>query len=124
MMGKGIAIVPTDGTIYAPFSGTLTVFYDSKHAYGIRSDKGTELLIHIGIDTVNLKGKHFTTNKKQGDAVQKGEVLGTFDRKAIEQAGYDTTVMLVVTNTGDYKEVTPASAANVNFGEDILTVQA
>lgn len=124
MMGKGIAIIPTDGTIYAPFSGTLTVFYDSKHAYGIRSDKGTELLIHIGIDTVNLKGKHFTTNKKQGDAVQKGEVLGTFDRKAIEQAGYDTTVMLVVTNTGDYKEVTPASAANVNFGEDILTVQA
>lgn len=124
MMGKGIAIVPTDGTIYAPFSGTLTVFYDSKHAYGIRSEKGTELLIHIGIDTVNLKGKHFTTNKKQGDAVQKGEVLGTFDRKAIEQAGYDTTVMLVVTNTGDYKEVTPASAANVNFGEDILTVQA
>ena len=124
MMGKGIAIVPTDGTIYAPFSGTLTVFYDSKHAYGIRSDKGTELLIHIGIDTVNLKGKHFTTNKKQGDAVQKGEVLGAFDRKAIEQAGYDTTVMLVVTNTGDYKEVTPASAANVNFGEDILTVQA
>ncbi len=124
MMGKGIAIIPTDGTIYAPFSGTLTVFYDSKHAYGIRSEKGTELLIHIGIDTVNLKGKHFTTNKKQGDAVQKGEVLGTFDRKAIEQAGYDTTVMLVVTNTGDYKEVTPASAANVNFGEDILTVQA
>lgn len=124
MMGKGIAIVPTDGTIYAPFSGTLTVFYDSKHAYGIRSDKGTELLIHIGIDTVNLKGKHFTTNKKQGDAVQKGEVLGAFDRKAIEQAGYDTTVMLVVTNTGDYKEVTPTSAANVNFGEDILTVQA
>lgn len=124
MMGKGAAVIPTDGTIVAPVSGTLTVFYDSKHAYGIRSDQGAEILIHIGIDTVNLKGQHFTSNKKQGDLIQAGEILGTVDLAAIKAAGYDPTVMIVVTNTNDYTDIVMTDKSTVQTDDELLTVKA
>ena len=101
-MGNGAAVVPTDGTIYAPVDGELTVAYETKHAYGIKSDEGAEVLIHIGIDTVNMKGEGFTTDVKQGQHVEKGEKLGTVDLDAVKKAGYDTTVMTVITNTTSY----------------------
>ncbi|MDU5511965.1 sucrose-specific PTS transporter subunit IIBC [Enterococcus gilvus] len=122
MMGKGIAIAPESNQLFAPADGVLTVMYDSKHAYGIQADSGAEILIHIGIDTVNLAGKFFTTNKKKGERVQKGELLGTFDREAIENAGYDDTVMILVTNSTAYGEISPLDKANVVQGEDILAV--
>lgn len=105
MMGKGAAIEPTEGKIYAPVDGVMTVTYDSKHAYGIHSNGGADILIHIGLDTVNLGGKHFTANVKQGQMVKKGDLLGTFDLKAIQAAGFDTTTMLIVTNSQDYAAV-------------------
>ncbi|MDN6690808.1 MAG: sucrose-specific PTS transporter subunit IIBC [Enterococcus sp.] len=122
MMGKGIAIAPESNQLFAPADGVLTVMYDSKHAYGIQADSGAEILIHIGIDTVNLAGKFFSTNKKKGERVKKGELLGTFDREAIENAGYDDTVMILVTNSAAYGEISPLDKANVVQGEDILAV--
>ncbi len=122
MMGKGIAIAPESNQLFAPADGVLTVMYDSKHAYGIQADSGAEILIHIGIDTVNLAGKFFSTNKKKGERVKKGEILGTFDREAIKNAGYDDTVMILVTNSTAYGEISPLDKANVVQGEDILAV--
>jgi PTS system sucrose-specific IIC component len=101
----------------------LTVVYDTKHAYGIESDKGAEILIHIGIDTVNLAGEHFTTAKQSGDKVKKGELLGTFDRAAIKKAGYDDTVMVIVTNTANYSDIAPLGKTRVDAGEEVLEVK-
>src|SRR5699024_11538156 len=98
-MGNGAAVVPTDVTIYAAVDGELTVAYETKHAYGLKSDNGAEVLIHVGINTVNLKGQHFESFVKQGQKVKKGDKLGTVDLDAVKAAGYDTTVMVVVTNT-------------------------
>ncbi|WP_265457992.1 sucrose-specific PTS transporter subunit IIBC [Enterococcus sp. HY326] len=124
MMGKGVAIKPTDNTIYAPADGQLTVAYDSKHAYGIETDTGAEILIHIGIDTVNLNGAHFTSAKKQGDLVKKGDVLGTFNSKEIQAAGYDDTVMMIITNSMAYGDVEVLDKTSVAAGENILAVSA
>lgn len=123
MMGKGAAIVPTSDGVYAPVDGTLSIVYDTKHAYGITSNQGIEVLIHIGIDTVNLAGEHFTTYKKSGDTVKKGEKIGQFDRQAIKAAGYDDTVMMIVTNTNDYAKVEPKVTGNVSEGEAIIAVE-
>lgn len=122
MMGKGVAIIPESDQLFAPTDGVLTVMYDSKHAYGIQADSGAEILIHIGIDTVNLAGQFFSTNKKKGERVKKGELLGTFDREAIKKAGYDDTVMLLVTNSAAYGDVSTLDKPTVTQGEDILAV--
>lgn len=122
MMGKGVAIKPTDNTVYAPSDGELTVCYESKHAYGMTTNTGAELLIHIGIDTVNLAGEFFTTERQQGDIVKKGDVLATFDREKIREAGYDDTVMMIVTNTLAYGEVAPLDKQVIQAGEPILEV--
>ncbi|MBD5432423.1 MAG: PTS beta-glucoside transporter subunit IIBCA [Lactobacillus sp.] len=125
-MGRGAAIVPdaTDGTIYAPVSGTISVAYETKHAYGIQSDQGAEVLIHIGIDTVNLKGKHFTSDVKQGDHVEKGQKLGTADINAIVSEGYDPTVMTVITNTASYANVQRIDGENKQHGDDLIATTA
>lgn len=122
MMGKGVAIIPESDQLFAPADGVLTVMYDSKHAYGIQADSGAEILIHIGIDTVNLAGQFFSTNKKKGERVKKEELLGTFDREAIKKAGYDDTVMLLVTNSAAYGDVSTLDKPTVTQGEDILAV--
>lgn len=122
MMGKGVALIPESDQLFAPADGVLTVMYDSKHAYGIQADSGAEILIHIGIDTVNLAGQFFSTNKKKGERVKKGELLGTFDREAIKKAGYDDTVMLLVTNSAAYGDVSTLDKPTVTQGEDILAV--
>lgn len=121
-MGKGAAIVPSEGTVYSPVSGEITVAYETKHAYGIKSDEGAEVLIHIGIDTVNLKGKNFTSNVKQGQHVEKGEVLGTVDVQGVIDAGYDPTVMVVITNTPSYANVQKIDGENKNHGDDLIAV--
>lgn len=119
LMGKGAAIEPTDGNVYAVADGTVTVAYLTKHAYGMKTKAGAEVLIHIGINTVNLKGKYFTSNVKQGDIVKKGDVLGTFDVDEIKSAGYDPTVMLVITNTNEFSDIVKI-ATKVSKGDKIL----
>lgn len=123
MMGKGIAIQPESNQVYAPVDGTLTIVYETKHAYGIVTDAGAEVLIHIGIDTVNLAGKHFTTNKQSGDRVKKGDLLGTFDAQAIQAAGYDNTVMMIVTNTNQYTQVLPVTKGSCLNGEQVIVIK-
>ncbi|MBD5429615.1 sucrose-specific PTS transporter subunit IIBC [Lactobacillus sp.] len=121
-MGNGAAIVPTEGTIYAPVTGEITVAYDTKHAYGIKSDKGAEVLIHIGIDTVNLKGEGFTSIVKQGQHVEKGDKLGTVDLDVVTKAGYDPTVMTIVTNTANYANVERIDGKEKKHGDDLIAV--
>lgn len=88
MMGGGVAIEPEDNKVYAPFDGEIISIFDTKHAIGLKADSGAELLIHVGLDTVELKGQHFEVNKKPGDRVKKGELLLAFDAEAIKAAGY------------------------------------
>ncbi|WP_442760161.1 sucrose-specific PTS transporter subunit IIBC [Enterococcus italicus] len=122
LMGKGIGIIPTDNTLYAPVSGVLSVVYETKHAFGIQSNDGAEVLLHIGIDTVNLEGAHFSSDRKQGEVVKQGDVLGTFDRQKIAEAGYDTTVMQIVTNTPNYSEVAVVTDGHVSHKDAVLAL--
>lgn len=102
IMGDGIAIFPSDDRVYAPASGIILAFFETHHAITVLSDEGAEILIHVGKDTVELKGKHFSPLKKAGDRVKQGEALLTFDRKAIEKAGYDLTTPITVANSSRY----------------------
>ncbi|EAE8346583.1 PTS beta-glucoside transporter subunit EIIBCA [Listeria monocytogenes] len=105
IMGKGVAINPSVGEIYAPFSGEVVTFFKTGHALGMRSEEGVELLIHVGIDTVNLNGAHFHPKVKQGDQVQAGDLLLTFDIEEIKGAGYEIITPIIVTNTENYLDV-------------------
>ena len=124
LMGDGAAVIPSDGTIYSPVTGTVTIAYETKHAYGIKSDDGAEVLIHIGLDTVNLKGEHFESFVKQGQRVEKGDKLGTVDLDAVKKAGYDTTVMVVITNTANYANVQRITDAGDKHGDNLIAVTA
>jgi len=122
IMGKGAAIVPNSDQVIAPASGTVTVTYDSKHAYGIKTADGAEILIHLGLDTVDLGGKHFTTNVKKGDKVNAGDLLGTFDVAALKSENYDPTVMVVITNTNSYANVERLNTTTVKAGDKIIAL--
>lgn len=110
-MGKGVAIVPENGIVKAPVAGVIRLLYPTGHAIGIQSDKGSEILIHIGIDTVNLKGKHFQPLVAQGQHVEIGMPLVQFDHEAIEKEGYESTVMMIVTNSDQYQIATLGQGA-------------
>ncbi len=122
MMGKGAAIIPESENVVAPASGEITVAYPTGHAYGIKTDEGANILIHLGIDTVNLKGKGFSSKVKQGDRVNKGDLLGTYDFKLVEKEGYDPTVMVVVTNTADYAEVKRVTGKEVKENDNLIAL--
>ncbi len=112
-MGRGAAVKAPEGKVYAPFDGKITVFFETKHAIGMRSADGVELLIHVGLDTVNLNGKHFTAHVAQDDEVKRGQLLLEFDAAAIEKAGYDTTTPVVVTNANDFGKISFKLGATV-----------
>lgn len=121
IMGKGAAIKPSKGELYAPADGEITVLYDSKHAYGIQTNDGAEILLHIGIDTVNMQGEGFETMVKQGQKVKKGELLGTFDIQKIEEK-YDSTLMVIITNTLMYGDVATIATGEVKATEQLLAL--
>lgn len=121
-MGKGIAIEPTIGEISSPVKGTVTTIFPTKHAIGIISEEGVEILIHIGINTVQLEGKYFTQIAKQGDKVKIGDLLAKFDIEKIKEAGYETITPVIVTNTKDYLDVLADDIKQINKGEILLTV--
>lgn len=122
-MGKGIAIKPTDNTVYSPVDGVVQIAFDTGHAYGIKSNDGAEILIHIGIDTVSMDGKGFDQKVKANQAVKKGDVIGTFDLDEIAAAGLDSTTMIIVTNTADYAEVSPVARGSVAKGDALIAVE-
>ncbi|TSB47339.1 beta-glucoside-specific PTS transporter subunit IIABC [Alkalicoccobacillus porphyridii] len=123
IMGKGIAIEPTENHIVAPISGTVMVLPDSQHAIGIKGDNGEEILIHIGIDTVSLKGQHFNALVKAEDRIEIGQKLIEFDREAIKAANLQTVTMIIVTNTSEYLDVLSINDSGPIFeGEQLLTL--
>ncbi len=121
-MGAGIGVEPTSGTVYAPVSGTIIVTMGSGHAYGIRTEEGVEVLVHVGIDTVNMKGEGFDPKVAQGDHVNAGDVLVEVDLAKITEAGYSTTTVVIITNTATQKEVASASAGTVTHDDAALIV--
>ncbi|MEC1661934.1 beta-glucoside-specific PTS transporter subunit IIABC [Bacillus halotolerans] len=104
-MGQGLAIEPSDSKLYAPFDGTIVMVAPTKHAIGLRSTSGIELLVHIGLDTVTLDGTPFSLKVKEGDTVKKGEVLAEFDKALIEQKGLTTITPVIITNSHAYQEI-------------------
>lgn len=122
-LGKGVVILPKEGKVYAPVTGTVTVLFPSLHAIGITSDAGVELLIHIGINTVQLNGEGFTAHIKQGDQIKQGQLLVEFDMNKIKEAGYSLETPVLVTNYADLKEVKNTSASSVQLQETLIEVK-
>lgn len=121
-MGSGAGVRPSEGRIVAPVAGAVIVAMETGHAFGIRTDDGVEVLVHVGIDTVNMKGEGFRPAVAKGDRVEVGQVLVDADLDAIDRAGYDPTVIVVVTNSKRLSGVEPAASGSVAPGEPILTV--
>src|SRR5699024_5164583 len=122
LMGEGIAIEPTEGSIYAPFDGTITTLFPTKHAIGITSDQGVEVLIHIGIDTDELKGEGFTKYVEVDDKIQKGQKLIDFDIEYIKNKGYSLETPIIVTNSKDMAAINLTEESFVNKDDFIITV--
>lgn len=122
-LGKGVVILPEEGKVYAPVTGTVTVLFPSLHAIGITSDAGIELLIHIGINTVQLNGEGFTAHIKQGDQIKQGQLLVEFDMNKIKEAGYTLETPVLVTNYADLKEVKNTNASSVQLQETLIEVK-
>lgn len=122
ILGKGIAIRPAEGKFYAPVDGTVTLLFDTLHAVSITSEDGIEILIHVGLDTVALKGEHFTAHVKTGDSVKKGDLLLSADLENIRAAGYDTITPIVICNTSDFAEVSAEKSGAVSTGDVVLSL--
>ncbi|HHR1786981.1 TPA: glucose PTS transporter subunit IIA, partial [Listeria monocytogenes] len=121
-LGKGVAIIPTVGRVVAPAAGTVTTIFPTGHAIGITTKDGAEVLIHIGMDTVQLEGKFFTAHVKQGDVIEKGQLLTEFDIEGIKAAGYDVTTPVVVTNSNQYLDVMITDAKEAKLEERLITL--
>ncbi len=122
VLGSGVAIMPNEGVVVAPVDGEVTTLFPSLHAIGITSEKGVELLIHVGLDTVQLGGKGFKAYVKQGDKVKKGQHLLDFNIEEIKNAGYSVVTPVVITNTAEYLEVAETKSENVDRGNSLITV--
>lgn len=105
ILGKGIAVIPENGNVYAPFDGIVSTVFDTKHAIGLTSEDGLEVLIHVGINTVELQGKYYQTHISENEHVKAGDLLLTFDLDGIRGAGYDITTPVIVTNTDEYEDI-------------------
>ena len=121
-MGKGIAIEPTSGRVVSPVNGTVAVVFKTKHAIGLVSDSGAEILIHVGIDTVQLDGKYFTSHINVGDHVKVGDLLVEFEIDKIKEEGYQTITPIIVTNTSNYTEIAQTQKEYVNEQEVLLSL--
>lgn len=122
MLGKGAAVIPEEGKIYAPADGEIGMVFDTLHAVSMTTDFGAEILIHIGLDTVKMKGEGFTGHVKAGDHVKKGDLLLEVDLEKVKAAGYDTITPVLVCNTPDYASVEGIGSAQVNAGDDLIIV--
>lgn len=122
MLGKGVAIEPSEGKLFSPCAGVVEHVFDTQHAINIVSDFGCEILLHIGLDTVTLKGKGFDVKVKEGDRVNKGELLCEFDIGAIKSAGLRTTTPMVICNSDDYSHIEARPRCGIHVGDSILKV--
>lgn len=123
MLGEGVAIIPKDGKVYAPFDGAVTSLFPTKHAIGLTSDEGVELLIHFGLETVELKGRGFVSHVSDGEKVEKGQLMLEVDVEMLVTEGYDIVTPVVVTNTQEYLDVLLLSTKEeVSYADDLLAV--
>ncbi|TDY80301.1 UNVERIFIED_ORG: PTS system beta-glucoside-specific IIA component (Glc family) /PTS system beta-glucoside-specific IIB component (Glc family) /PTS system beta-glucoside-specific IIC component (Glc family) [Pantoea allii] len=122
LLGQGAAIIPSDNKVIAPFAGEVASLFQTRHAIGLLSHSGIELLIHVGIDTVRLDGKPFTAHVKVGDTFSAGDLLLEFDRQAILDAGYDLATPIIITNSDEYPEVMTVAGTAVTAGTPLLSV--
>ena len=121
-MGKGLAVKPSEGVVYAPADADVTIAFETGHAYGLKTASGAEILIHIGIDTVSMNGNGFEKLVAAGDKVKAGTPIAKFDVAKIAEAGLDDTTMVIVTNTADFAEVSPLAEGTIAHGADFLKV--
>lgn len=121
ILGNGMAIKPTDGKIVAPADGTVTTMFPTGHAVGMTTADGVELLVHVGLDTVALKGQCFEKHVQEGQQVKKGDLLITADLAGIKEAGYDTVTPVIVCNSPDYTTVECKDEGNVETGDKVIT---
>lgn len=123
LLGKGVAIKPSKGRVVAPADGIIDMIFDTNHAVSLVTDTGVELLIHIGIDTVKLKGKYFRGFVKAGEKVKAGQLLIEFDLNAIEDEGYDTICPIVICNSGEYENIESAAGGRIKELDEVITIK-
>ena len=123
ILGKGVAIKPTEGKVFAPCDGKVDMMFETGHAVSLVSADGAEILIHIGLDTVELKGKHYTVHAHNGDKVKKGDLLIEFDAAAIAAEGYDVITPVVICNSDAYGTIRPHTGKTVVPGDLILELE-
>lgn len=122
LLGKGAAVIPTNGRVVSPVNGKVLGIFKTCHALTLQSEDGAEILIHIGIDTVKLGGEHYTPHVVKGDVVKAGDLLIEFDLEAVKAAGYNTITPVLVCNTEEYKEVVGATGT-VRAGDTLITLK-
>ncbi|MBQ0097692.1 MAG: PTS transporter subunit EIIC [Oscillospiraceae bacterium] len=123
VLGDGIAIEPIEGKLFAPCDATVENVADTAHAVSLSTESGCEILLHIGIDTVKLNGKHFSVKVKDGEKVQKGDLLVEFDIEKIKEEGFKTTTPIIILNTDDYSDIQKVEISNINVGDKILEIK-
>ena len=123
ILGKGVGIKPIDGLVKSPINGTVEVMFETGHAVALKSQDGLEVMIHVGMDTVQLKGEGFEQLVKAGDSVQVGDELIRFDKKFIEEKGYKTVTPIIITNSDNYNGIDEIAKGTVDFGEELFRVK-
>jgi len=123
VLGRGIAVKPESGSVLAPADATISLMFETGHAVSLVTDSGVELLIHVGIDTVKLKGRHYKIHKKSDDQVKTGDLLTEFDANGISGDGFDTVTPVVVCNPDDFKKISFAERGPIKAGDPLITIQ-
>jgi len=123
ILGKGVAVIPSGNSIKAPADALVTMMFDTGHAVSLETESGVELLIHVGIDTVKLKGTHFTIHKVTDDKVKEGDILMEFDAPAISAEGYETVTPVVICNPDKFKSINFAANGPIKTGEPLITIK-
>lgn len=122
LLGKGAAVIPSEGKIYAPVDGTVGMMFETKHAVSLTTEYGAEILVHVGLDTVELKGKFYEGHVKAGDQVKAGDLLISFDIDQVKAAGYDVITPVLICNTDDYAAVEGVTGSDVAPGDTIIKI--
>ena len=121
ILGKGIAIIPAEGKVYAPADGVVSTVFPTGHAVGVTTPDGVEISIHVGMDTVELKGQFFKTVVEADQKVKRGDLLLEADMEEISNAGYDTVTPMIICNSSDFSEITCKTEGMVEAGEEVMT---
>jgi len=122
-LGEGVGIQPADSTVVAPVSGVLQTVAETGHAFGIKTDDGVEVLVHVGIDTVKMNGEGFNVKVKANEHVNAGDTLVVVDFDKVKEAGYSTTTLMTVLNTVAFASVAPKTGVDVKAGESVIDIQ-